>query len=206
MQLRQISVGPSGTNTYLLVCPAAQRQLLIDPGDETKRVLELVASALPRPTLDAIVITHRHQDHIGALADVVAATHAQVIAGYDDADAITQETGVPVHHAMRHGDTFQIGFMQFEVIGLRGHTPGSIGLAIGDPSQHQQFHVFTGDALLQGHLGDTANDPMRHRQLYTDVVTRIFGHFDDDTTLRPGHGPATSVGAERINLREWREL
>lgn len=203
LQMRQTVVG--GTNSYLLVCPGAQRQLLIDPGADPDKLIKLIASGLPRPTLDAIVVTHCHEDHLGALAEIAAKTHARIYAGYDDADAITDLTGVEVHRALRHGDTFQVGFMELEVIALRGHTPGSIAIALQEPSRVQRWHLFTGGALSSTGLGSTAADPGRFHQLYTDVISRIFGRFPDDTILRPGHGPMTSVGEERPNLRRWRD-
>jgi len=208
VQLRQTIVGPMSTNVYLLTDPHARRQLLVDPGADPDAVLTLIGSGLPRATLEVVVVTHRHLDHLDALAQVVAATHATVVAGADDADAITEITGVRVQVMARHGDRIAFGGVQAEVIGLRGHTPGSIALAVPETLRHGgvRTHLFSGDALFPGGLGSTGGDPARLSQLHTDVMVRLFNRFDDDTTVRPGHGPATTLGAERPYLRHWRQL
>ena len=206
IQLRRIVVGELATNVYLLTDPTARRQVLVDPGADPEAVLALVASGLPRPTLDTLVVTHRHDDHTGALAEVVAATHAQVVAGHDDADAITAATGVPVHRALRHGDRLPIGSITADIIALRGHTPGSITLAVPEarPPHPVRTHLFVGDSLFPGGPGmTTAAD--NFDRLYTDLVVRVFSLYPDETTVRPGHGLNTTLGDERPHLREWRQ-
>jgi len=206
IQLRRVVVGEFATNVYLLTDPTVRRQVLIDPGAEPDAVLALVASGMPRATLDTVVVTHRHHDHTGALAQVVAATHAQVVAGYDDADAITAATGVTVHRALRHGDQLVIGSVTADVVALRGHTPGSITVAVPEqrPDRPVRTHLFVGDSLFPGGPGMTTA-AQHFDQLYTDLVVRVFGVYPDETTVRPGHGLATTLGDERPHLREWRQ-
>ena len=205
--MRSTVVGHLETNAYLLTDRWASRQVLIDPGDEPERLLELVYSTSRRATLDLIVVTHRHEDHLQALADVVRQTRARVAAGMDDADAITAATGVRVDRALTNGDQVQIAGILLEVIALRGHTPGSVALALTEPVRHgpNVVHLFTGDALIAGGLGATGCNLDRFSQLYTDVVVRVFARFGDNTTVRPGHGPVTTLGEERPHLREWRD-
>lgn len=206
IQLRRIVVGELANNVYLLTDPAARRQVLVDPGADPDAVLALVASGMPRATLDTVVVTHRHGDHLGALAEVVAATHAQVVAGHDDAEAITALTGVPVRHTLRHGDRLPIGSVTADVVALRGHTPGSITLAVPEnrPERPVRTHLFVGDSLLPGGPGRTTSDE-HFDQLFTDLVVRVFDVYTDETTVRPGHGLATTLGDERPHLREWRQ-
>jgi glyoxylase-like metal-dependent hydrolase (beta-lactamase superfamily II) len=150
-------------------------------------------------SLDTIVTTHQHWDHHRALAEVEASTKATTAAGEADADAL------PVIPARRlaHRDRITFGGITLDVIHLRGHTPGSVALAYSDPFGHT--HVWTGDSLFPGGIGNVQKDPERFATLLGDVQTRIFEVYDDDTWIYPGHGPDTTLGAERPHLQEWRE-
>jgi len=90
--------------------------------------------------------------------------------------------------------------IRVEVIGLVGHTPGSITLAYRGAGP---THLFTGDSLFPGGPGRTTN-PRDFASLMEDLETKIFGRFDDDTVVHPGHGDDTTLGAERPHLAEWR--
>ena len=148
--------------------------------------------------LDTIVTTHRHWDHHRALAQVAELTKASTAAGDADADAL------PVTPARRlvHGDTLSFGDITLGVIHLRGHTPGSVALVYNDPQAHA--HIWTGDSLFPGGPGRTTI-PQDFTSLMSDLEERIFGKFADDTWIYPGHGPDTTLGAERPHLKEWRE-
>jgi len=98
----------------------------------------------------------------------------------------------------------QVGDLTFDVIHLRGHTPGSIALALDGPETGGVTQLFTGDCLFPGGLGRTAK-PAEFDSLYEDVKTRVFDRFGDDTVVYPGHGDDTTLGAERPHLEEWRE-
>ncbi|MCL2423906.1 MAG: MBL fold metallo-hydrolase [Micrococcales bacterium] len=205
LRLRQTVVGPLATNVYLLTDPTTCQQVLVDPADEPEVVLALVASGLVSATLDTVVVTHRHADHLAALAEVVAATGAQVVAGADDADAITAATGVPVDRRLHHGDRLEIGSVTADVLALRGHTPGLIAVAVPeDLDETARTHLFVGDALFPGVLGRT-HSPEQFTQLMDDLAARVFDVYPDETTVRPGHGRPTTVGAERPGIRAWRQ-
>ena len=163
------------------------------------RLLELVASG--GEGLDTVVTTHQHHDHVGALAEVVAATGARTVAGADDADALP----VPVDVRVAHGDTVAFGDVTLDVVHLRGHTPGSIALAYADPDDPDgHTHLFTGDSLFPGGVGNTKNPGQSFDSLIDDVTTRVFDVYDDDTWFYPGHGDDSTLGAERPHLDEWR--
>jgi glyoxylase-like metal-dependent hydrolase (beta-lactamase superfamily II) len=104
---------------------------------------------------------------------------------------------------LHHGDVQSTDGIDLEVIHLRGHTPGSIALLYRDP--HGSAHLFTGDSLFPGGLGNTNGDAQRFSSLYNDVVTRIFDYLPDDTLVHPGHGAGTTLGAERSKLSEWKQ-
>lgn len=189
-------------NCYLLRCTETGEQLLIDAAAAPETLLSLIGEA----GLSRVVTTHQHWDHHRALADVVAATGAEVVAGVPDAAAITSQTGVPVTTEVADGDVVTVGACTLGVIALRGHTPGSIALLYDDsasPGGHR--HLFTGDSLFPGGVGNTEGDPTRFTQLVDDVDERLFQRLPDDTWFYPGHGDDSTIGAERGGLPQWRE-
>lgn len=197
LTIRKVSVGTMSNNVYLLTCGRTGAQLLIDAADDPARILSLLDEGEPR--LDMIVTTHQHWDHHRALAQVAASTRAATAAGEADADAL------PVIPDLRlnHGDRLAFGEVTLDVIHLRGHTPGSVALAYDDPSGHT--HIWTGDSLFPGGVGNTEQDPDRFAALLGDVRTRVFEVYGDNTWIYPGHGPDTTLGAERPHLQEWQE-
>jgi glyoxylase-like metal-dependent hydrolase (beta-lactamase superfamily II) len=190
--LTKQSVGPMDNNAYLL--RSAGGSLLVDAAANPELLTELVAGQ----DVQAIVTTHRHHDHIGALADLAAATGARLYAGAPDVDAIAAATGT-VSHGVWDGDLVGFGGEHVEVIGLVGHTPGSVTLVYrGDGT-----HLFTGDSLFPGGPGRT-EAPADFTSLMNDLEQKIFGMFGDAVTVHPGHGDDTTLGAERPRLADWR--
>jgi glyoxylase-like metal-dependent hydrolase (beta-lactamase superfamily II) len=185
-------------NAYLLHCNGTGEQVLIDAAAEPQRLLPLIGDA----GLTTVVTTHRHWDHHRALAAVVEATGAEVVAGAPDAEEITSQTGVPVTRPVEHGDTVEVGDCTLEVIALAGHTPGSIALLYDDPAGSP--HLFTGDSLFPGGVGNTFGDEAAFAQLIDEVETKVFDRLPDDTWFYPGHGNDSTIGAERPHLPEWR--
>jgi glyoxylase-like metal-dependent hydrolase (beta-lactamase superfamily II) len=197
LTIRKASVGGMANNVYLLTCARTGAQLLIDAADDPERILLLLEEG--SGSLEIIVTTHQHWDHHRALAPVAEATNATTAAGDADADALP----VIPDRRLRHGDTLTFGEVTLNVIHLRGHTPGSVALVYNEPTGHA--HIWTGDSLFPGGVGNTQKDPDRFASLLGDVQTRIFDVYDDDTWAYPGHGPDTTLGAERPHLQEWRE-
>lgn len=189
-------------NCYLLTCRETGEQLLVDAADDAPALVRWAGDA----GLTTVVTTHQHWDHHRALADVVAATGARVVVGLPDADAVTSQTGVPVTETVRHGDTVSVGSCRLEVIALAGHTPGSIALLYDDSaSEGGHAHLFTGDSLFPGGVGNTEGDEARFTQLLDEVGERVFDRLGDDTWFYPGHGADSTIGAQRAGLPVWRE-
>ncbi|MEP7193250.1 MAG: MBL fold metallo-hydrolase [Actinomycetota bacterium] len=198
LTIRKASVGAMDNNVYLLTCAQTGAQLLIDAAAEPERIMSLLREGSGR--LDVIVTTHQHWDHHRALAQVVAATGpATTAAGAEDADALP----VMPTRRLAHGDTLELGEITLGVIQLRGHTPGSVALVYDDPQGSS--HVWTGDSLFPGGVGNVERDPERFASLLGDVESRIFDVYDDATWVYPGHGADTTLGSERPHLQEWRE-
>jgi glyoxylase-like metal-dependent hydrolase (beta-lactamase superfamily II) len=186
-------------NCYLLRCASTGDQVLIDAAASPSVLLELIGDG----GLTHVITTHQHWDHHRALADVVAATGASVVAGAPDAEAITEQTGVPVTTSVEDGDTVPVGSCSLRVIRLTGHTPGSIALVYDDGSGAP--HLFTGDSLFPGGVGNTRGNAENFRSLLDDVETKLFRELPDETWFYPGHGNDSTLGAERPGLAEWRE-
>jgi glyoxylase-like metal-dependent hydrolase (beta-lactamase superfamily II) len=198
LTIRKACVGTTANNVYLLTCAGTGAQLLVDAADDPPRVMSLLREG--SGGLDVIVTTHQHWDHHRALAQVVASTKAETTAaGAADADALP----VMPTRRLSHGDTLEFGDITLGVIHLRGHTPGSVALVYDDPQGHT--HLWTGDSLFPGGIGNVQGDPERFASLLGDVQTRIFDVYDDDTWIYPGHGADTTLGAERPHLQAWRE-
>jgi glyoxylase-like metal-dependent hydrolase (beta-lactamase superfamily II) len=194
LTVRKVSVGPMDNNAYLLTCRADGTQVLIDAANDAGTLLDLAGPA----GLTAVVTTHSHRDHTGALAEVVQATGAASIAGADDAAEIPVVT-----RTVTDGDTIAVGDCTLEVIHVVGHTPGSIVLLYREPDGSN--HLWTGDSLFPGGVGNTRGNRKNFTSLINDVETKLFGRLDDRTWFYPGHGKDSTLGAERPHLAEWRE-
>ena len=193
LTITKIAVGPMDNNCYFLRCTSTGAVLLIDAANEPDRLIH----ELGDDRLGEIVTTHQHGDHWQALPEMVAATGAPVAAHPLDAGALP----VDVAHLVEDGDTVTVGDCTLEAIHLVGHTPGSIALLYQGPDRP---HLFTGDCLFPGGVGNTQQDQERFESLITDVSKKVFDRLPDETWVYPGHGGDTTLGAERPHLDEWR--
>ena len=194
LTISKLAVSEMANNAYLLRASNGEA-LLIDAAAEPGRLRELIGDADVR----TVVTTHGHWDHHRALPEIVEATGAVTVAHPADADDLP----VPVQRTVEHGDTLTVGDQTLEVVHLRGHTPGSIALIWRGPGD-AGVHVFTGDSLFPGGVGNTQQDPQRFASLIDDVEQRLFAVLPDETWVYPGHGNDTTLGIERPHLGEWR--
>jgi glyoxylase-like metal-dependent hydrolase (beta-lactamase superfamily II) len=194
LTITKIAVGPMDNNAYFLRCAASGAVLLVDAANEPDRLL----ATLGDDRLGRIVTTHQHFDHWQGLPEMFAATGAPVTAHPLDAGALP----VQVTDLVEDGDTVSVGDCELAVIHLVGHTPGSIALLYQGPDRP---HLFTGDCLFPGGVGNTEKDPDRFASLINDVSTKVFDRLPDETWVYPGHGGDTTLGAERPHLQEWRD-
>lgn len=195
--LTKVAVGLFDNNAYLLRCKRTGKQVLVDAADDPGTLLGLIGE-----NLDAVITTHRHEDHWQALDAVVRATGAMTYAGRLDADGIP----VPTDVLVGDGDVIRVGDIALSAVHLAGHTPGSTALLYREAAGSRAGpHLLVGDCLFPGGIGKTWGDPELFDSLYRSVVSKIFDRLPDDTWVYPGHGEDTTLGAERPHLDEWRE-
>jgi glyoxylase-like metal-dependent hydrolase (beta-lactamase superfamily II) len=192
LTITKVSVGPMDNNAYLLA--SGGEQVLIDAANDAATLLGLIGDG----GLARVVTTHRHGDHWQALAEVVEKTGAESLAHIDDAAEIPV-----VNRDLREGETIAVGDRSLEVIHLVGHTPGSIALLYQDPNG--TAHLWTGDSLFPGGVGNTHGNKDDFTSLLNDVEHKLFDRLPDDTWFYPGHGKDSTLGEQRPHVAEWRE-
>ena len=198
MRIESRTVGPFAENCYLVIDEVSGRAVLIDPGDEGSRIIEMVAASGAR--LDAIWLTHAHLDHIGAINDVRARypvpvhLHPLDLPYYERLSAQAskmyglpwdQPDAVPVPFA--DGDVLECGTLPFTVMHVPGHAPGQV--SFNGPTV-----ALSGDLLFAGSIGRTdlpLSDPYA-----MDASLQRFAALPTSSVVYPGHGPTTTIGKE----------
>lgn len=197
-RIRRISVSEMDNNVYLITCTVTGERLLVDAADDAEQILDLLREDDGTTDLAQVLTTHNHWDHHRALPEIVAATGARTLAGAADADDLP----VPVDVRLEDGAVLRVGDLVVDVIGLRGHTPGSVALSLSAAGDELQTLLITGDSLFPGGPGKTAG-PSEFTSLMDDLEERIFQVYDDQALVLPGHGAQTTLGAERPQLPGW---
>ena len=198
LQIEVITVTQFAQNCSILFPPGGGPALLIDPGGETDRVMD-VASKLGAD-IQAILITHGHIDHIGGLNEAIAATGAPVYLHPDDLwlfeNSMMGMPAIGIPEGATHfvdGERYELAGIRFQVLHTPGHSPGHVCFNIedvGDPL------LIGGDLIFMGSVGRTDLPRANFRQLIESVRTKIWT-LPDETTILPGHGPTTTIGFEK---------
>ncbi len=199
--ITRLVVGSMDNNVYLVRDTESGRVIIIDAADDVEAIVDACQDDFGNVRVERIITTHRHADHIKALGAVAARTASKALAGVNDAQAIQDATGV-VQHPLADGDQIRHGRVIMDVIELVGHTEGGIALIL-KPLTHPPV-VISGDSLFPGGVGKT-NSREDFDRLLADVEAKIFAKLPDEAVVLPGHGDATTLGAERGSIPAWRE-
>ena len=196
-----LTVGMVQENCFLVRAKGSDRAVMIDPGEEAPRLLEEIEDA--GVTLDAILLTHTHFDHVGAVAPVARATGAPVwcpqleVPVLQDIMAFVPWPGFGPYeswdpeHTVAGGETLELAGLTFDVVFTPGHSPGHVTYAV-----RGEQALFSGDVLFQGSVGRIDLPGGDGPTLMRSIAT-LLERFDDETAVYPGHMGITTLGRER---------
>ena len=200
MILRTIHVGITQTNCYIVGCEETHEGVVIDPGGNPKRILKAIEES--GLTIRYVLNTHCHFDHMGANADVVAATGAPLALHPAELPILQSRGGatwfgVQVKESpmpdveLEDGQVLEVGTLRFQVLHTPGHSPGGVTFYL-----KEQGVAFDGDALFQMGIGRT-DLPGGDWDTLARSIREVLFALPDETIIYSGHGPETTVGREK---------
>jgi glyoxylase-like metal-dependent hydrolase (beta-lactamase superfamily II) len=199
---RMFTVGPVQENCFLVRAKGSDRAVIVDPGEEGERIIRAVED-LGIKSVEAILVTHTHFDHVGAVGPVARATGApvycpeletRVLANINDYvpwPGFGPFESYQADHTVAGGETLELAGLSFEVIFTPGHSPGHVTYAIRDVPA-----LFSGDVLFQGSVG-RVDLPGGDWETLSKSIETLLDSFPDETTVYPGHMGLTTLGRER---------
>ena len=201
MDVRAFTVGPVAENCFIARLDGSDRAVIVDPGEEPERILTAVEEL--SLDVDAILVTHCHFDHIGAVAPVAEATGAPVycpeieVPVLADIMAFVPMPGIGPYESyeadekVAGGERLSLAGLEIDVLFTPGHSPGHVTYAIPD-----QGALFSGDVLFQGSVGRT-DLPGGDWPTLLESIRALVDGYPPETAVYPGHMGNTTLGAER---------
>jgi hydroxyacylglutathione hydrolase len=201
IDVRMFTVGMVQENCFLVRPQDGERAVIVDPGDEAPRLLQTIQDA--GVTLDAILLTHTHFDHVGAVAPIARATGAPVycprieVPVLQDVMAYVPWPGFgpfeswDPEQTVQGGETLELAGLTLDVLHTPGHSPGHVTYAV-----RGEGTLFSGDVLFQSSVGRT-DLPGGDGPTLLRSIAMLLERFDDETRVYPGHMGLTTLGAER---------
>jgi glyoxylase-like metal-dependent hydrolase (beta-lactamase superfamily II) len=197
----QLPIGPLETNCYILCCEESKAAAVIDPGFDGNQIAKFVQER--DFNIDKILLTHAHVDHVGGLPELKEATGAPIYMHPEAVDMLEQAPKTATLFGyfidelpapdvlLADGDEVQVGEERLEVLFTPGHAPGHISFYSATLRL-----VFDGDALFRGSIGRTDFPYASHEVLMASIWDKLMA-LPDETQVLSGHGPVTTIGAER---------
>ncbi|HKH65157.1 MAG TPA: MBL fold metallo-hydrolase [Solirubrobacterales bacterium] len=201
LEVEMLTVGPVAENCFLLRRAGSDRLLVVDPGEEAERILAAIGATGAKA--EAILITHCHFDHIGAVTPVAEATGAPVycpeieVPILEDIMAFVPWEGFGPFESytpdeiVRGGETLELAGLELDVVFTPGHSPGHVSYAVRGENA-----LFSGDVLFQGSVG-RVDLPGGDGPTLLASIGQLLDNFPDETVVHPGHMGLTTLGAER---------
>jgi hydroxyacylglutathione hydrolase len=194
--VEQLSLGPLGTNCYLVRTGSdAAEAVVVDPsGDATELRLLLARMGA---SCTAILVTHGHWDHLLGVADLAEGTGAPVYMAEGERELLERAAFAPPEYGMRPytpdvlvegGESIEVGGIAFDVVSVPGHSPAHL-------AYHADGSLFSGDVLFAGSVGRT-DLPGADWETLIGSIRSLVEAYPPETVVYPGHGPATTLGAE----------
>ena len=203
LDVRTLTVGPIAENCFLLRREGSDRALIVDPGEEPERILALVEEL--GVTVEAILLTHCHFDHIGAVAPLAEATGAPVycpavevpiladIMSFVPFEGFGPYESYEADEKVSGGEVLELAGLELDVIFTPGHSPGHVTYSV-----RGEEAIFSGDVLFQGSVG-RVDLPGGDGPTLIESIRSLVESHPDETAVYPGHMGTTTLGAERAS-------
>lgn len=201
MILDSLPTGPLQVNCYIIGCERTRKAAVVDPGGDAEQILRLLHYHDLR--LQLVINTHGHFDHVGGNRRLLEATGAELLIHRDDTALLTRAAAQAANFGLSAeispapqrelvgGERLRLGELAMEVLHTPGHTPGGICLYLED-------QVIVGDTLFAGSIGRTDLPGGDHQTLINSIREKLLV-LPDATVVHPGHGPATTIGREKLD-------